>query len=303
MNPLPLGSIAICFTGILLGLIPLFKGALQDEFNCTMIALLRVVVALMCITLAAIRRKAAGRITGPIWPARSDIPAFLGYGCISLAAMNFFYIKSLTLTSAVAAVVSVFAAAPLTALAAGFLMGSERPGKKETGTILLSAFGCFLVNIHSTNGENQISGIAYAVLAGVCYGLYSAFGKRAGRQYDYTVAMFWQFLIAAAFTGLLGMLLGGLEGQFSLLAFPLPGKLIIGILGIGVISTFLPYLLYSYGLKQGVKAPTASALTLLEPVSACVVAALFLDESINWIQFLGGSLTVGCSFLLARQKN
>lgn len=75
-----------------------------------------------------------------------------------------------------------------------------------------------------------------------------------------------------------------------------------GILGIGVIATFIPYVLYSFGLKKGAKPSTASALTTLEPISAAIIAYFFMSEKLTVLQVIGITVVVVSSCFLALRR-
>lgn len=291
------GIIAICFTGISLGTIPLFKGILvQNNFVASEIALMRVSVAFMAVALLV---GAISVVKGcsTFMIKKKDLGAFIGYGAISIAAVNYFYLKSLTCTSTAIAVVTVFVAAPLTTLIAGFFTGAKT-SKQGVLCTLVIVFGCVLVNMQLATSDNRWDGIMYAALAGVCYGLYGIFGKSLAKDYDYPVMMFWQFLIASITTLIAMVLLGGnVLGTIASIG-AVSSKEMLAIAGIGVFSTFVPYLLYSYGLKKGVAPSTASALTLLEPISGTMIAFAYLGEAITLLQGYGMVIVIIGSVLL-----
>jgi len=105
------GIVAICLTGILLGTIPLFKGILVQKFCCSSIALFRVAVAFLSVSALVATSYLVSGSKGRFLIQRKHLGSFLGYGAISIAAVNYFYLKSLTCTSTAVAVVTVFVAA------------------------------------------------------------------------------------------------------------------------------------------------------------------------------------------------
>jgi drug/metabolite transporter (DMT)-like permease len=296
------GTIAICLTGILLGTIPLFKGILIQNFCCSSIAFFRVATAFLSISLFVIVKHLLNGTQGRFLIQRKHIWSFIGYGAISIAAVNYFYLKSLTCTSTAIAVVTVFVAAPLTTLAVSFFTDNRR-NKREIFFILLIVIGCIMVNMQTNSPNTQWDGIIYATIAGICYGLFSIFGRNIAEDYDYPVMMFWQFLIATIATFIAMLLLGevAMENIFDMRLITISN--VLSILGIGVISTFIPYLMYSYGLRNGVPSTTASALTLLEPISGTIIAFAFLNEMINLLQAFGILVVILFSVLLASKKS
>jgi len=296
------GTIAICLTGILLGTIPLFKGMLIQNFCCSSIAFFRVATAFLSISLFIMVKYLLNGQQGRFLIQKKHLWSFIGYGAISIAAVNYFYLKSLTCTSTAIAVVTVFVAAPLTTLAVSFFTGNKR-NRREVLCILLIVFGCIMVNMQTGSSGTQWDGILYASMAGVCYGLFSIFGKNVAEDYDYPVMMFWQFLIATIATFIAMMLLGELDLKSIFDMRLITTKNVLAVAGIGVLSTFIPYLLYSYGLKNGVSPTTASALTLLEPISGTIIAFAFLNEMVNPFQIFGILVVIFFSVLLASKKS
>ncbi|MEK8168838.1 DMT family transporter [Streptomyces sp. M19] len=67
----------------------------------------------------------------------------------------------------------------------------------------------------------------------------------------------------------------------------LPGKVLAGIVSLGVLSTGLAYVLY-FRLIGDAGATTASAVNYVVPVFAVVTGVLFLDEPVTWNLIVGG---------------
>ena len=71
---------------------------------------------------------------------------------------------------------------------------------------------------------------------------------------------------------------------------------IILILFLGVVHTGFAYFLYFGAVKQ-LKGQTIAVLSYIDPISAVIIAAIFLVEGMNFIQILGGVLILGSTFL------
>jgi DME family drug/metabolite transporter len=290
----PHGILAIATTGILLGTIPLFADVLGESLSSGAISLARVAVALLCVATFAFIGNVNVRIS---W---RHVGTFIGYGLVSVALVNYLYIKSLACTTTAIASVTVFVSAPVTTIIGDWLLGTKT-GTRNLLYITLIIIGCVLVNASPQDSvhDQHMMGMLYATLCGVCFGLFSLFGKKLAKDYGYPVMMFWQFLIATVATGI------------ALIAFDISAVVSIAhanqeqigaMVGIGVVATFLPYYLYSYGLKNGVEPSTASALTLLEPVSACLLAVIFMGEHMSAIQTVGIGTVLGGCLILGKTK-
>ena len=294
------GHLSIFMTGVLLGFVPLFKSELIDDFSSTWIVVFRICVAFMIISLVLlVKYSLFGYREKFFIRTRREIVGFMVYGIVCITAVNYFYIKSLTLTTATVAVVTVFTVLPLTTVLANVFVNKERTSVREMAYISMITLGCFLVTAQASN-ISGFMGILYAAAAGFCYGLYSVIGTKISSRYDYFVMMFWQFGIAAISSL---VLLLAFEYRSLINSDGIYWKLIAEnvwmILAIGFFATFLPYILYSYGIKRGVKAARASALTMTEPASATIISFLFLYEPISLIQVVGIAIVLFFSVALS----
>ncbi|MGI6308934.1 MAG: DMT family transporter [Dethiobacteria bacterium] len=71
---------------------------------------------------------------------------------------------------------------------------------------------------------------------------------------------------------------------------------IILILIVGIIHTGVAYFLYFTAIKE-LKGQTIAVLSYIDPISAVIIAAIFLGEAMNFTQAIGGMLILGSTFL------
>lgn len=64
----------------------------------------------------------------------------------------------------------------------------------------------------------------------------------------------------------------------------------------GVVHTGIAYLLYFSSMKK-LKGQTIAVMSYIDPISAVLMAALFLSESMTFVQIIGGILILGSTFL------
>ena len=74
---------------------------------------------------------------------------------------------------------------------------------------------------------------------------------------------------------------------------------VLGMLGLVVVSTVLPYIFYTRGL-EGVESGKASIITNIEPVVETLVGILVFHEALTIWTVLGVSCVFGCVILLAK---
>ncbi|MBS3680701.1 DMT family transporter [Ornithinibacillus massiliensis] len=64
----------------------------------------------------------------------------------------------------------------------------------------------------------------------------------------------------------------------------------------GIVHTGIAYLLYFSAIKR-LKAQTIAVMSYIDPISAVLMAAIFLSESMTLVQIIGGILILGSTFL------
>jgi drug/metabolite transporter (DMT)-like permease len=74
---------------------------------------------------------------------------------------------------------------------------------------------------------------------------------------------------------------------------------IIFILILGIIHTGIEYFIYFTSIRD-LKGQTIAVLSYIDPISAVVMAAIFLGEGMSFIQIVGGILILGSTFLSER---
>ena len=133
-------------------------------------------------------------------------------------------------------------------------------------------------------------GVLFGLGAGFLYALYSIFAPFGLRHYTPFTVVYWTFVF------------GGLGSLFLLDAGEMrtvfaDGRMILVALGLIVISTVLPYLLYTNGLAR-VESGKASILASLEPVVASFVGILAFGEPVSLMVFLGLGCILACVYVL-----
>jgi drug/metabolite transporter (DMT)-like permease len=135
--------------------------------------------------------------------------------------------------------------------------------------------------------------LATGLLSGFGYALYSIFGRYAlDRGYHSFTSTAWTFLIAAVCLapfvdyGSIGAALSSDAGTVILFA-----------LGVAVIVTVIPYLLYTAGLET-ILSSRASIMASVEPVVASIISVTVFGERMSLLGALGVLLVLGAVVLL-----
>lgn len=64
---------------------------------------------------------------------------------------------------------------------------------------------------------------------------------------------------------------------------------------LGILHTGIAYFFYFTSLQE-LKGQTIAVLSYIDPISAVIIAAVFLGESMSFIQMIGGVLILGSTF-------
>ncbi|OCR23449.1 transporter [Pseudomonas syringae] len=143
--------------------------------------------------------------------------------------------------------------------------------------IALAATGLLLlIPMGETSANLDLTGVVYALGAGVCWAAYILFGQKAGEDNGIQTAAL-GVLIAAIFIAPIGMVHAGT----ALLDI----ALIPTAIGVAILSTALPYSLEMVALTR-MPARTFGTLASIEPVFGALSGMLFLHENLTLLQWL-----------------
>ena len=275
-------SAAVIASGCLWGLMGLFRRSLGGlGFDSFVIVFVRCGAAALFFALTILLRdKSAFRIR------LKDLWCFIGSGLCSLLFFTVCYFQAMTLMSLSAAAILLYTAPCFVVLMSALLFQ-----EKLNGRLILSVFlafsGCCLVS-GLVGQETKISliGLLYGLGSGFGYALYSIFGKLALRRgYASSTINFYSCLLAALGAGLIF----GVKAPVALM-FSSSGTLALCLLA-GVVTSYLPYLLYTFGLS-GIEAGRASVMASVEPVVATLVGVLVYRESLDLFSLAGIALVL-----------
>ncbi len=216
---------------------------------------------------------------------RRDLWMFLGTGICSIVLCNICYFTAITLTTLSVAAILMYTA-PVFVMLMSALFFHERITARKLAALILSLAGCVMVTGVLT-GEQAVStaGILLGVGSGVGYALYSIFGRVALEKYEPLTVTAYTFLIAS----LVALPLCRPLSVVSL--FAAHHEAILPALLLAVVSTVMPYCLYTAGLQK-TEPGKASVMSSLEPVVASLVGVVAFRERLYWYSILGAVLVL-----------
>lgn len=247
-------------------------------------------VALVCmLAFVLIRHREALRIK------LTDIPLYVAIGACLFGAAAAYY-GAMVLTSEATAVVLMYTS-PIYVLIFSVLFFGERLTPLKITGVFGMLLGCCFVSGIFEGFTGNLAGILLGLLAGVSYGAYNIFAKIAMRRkcapLSTTLYGFAGMAIIAVCTcdpaGILPNMM-----QKPALLIPLS-------VALGVVTYVVPYFLYTLALRD-LPAGTASALGIVEPMSATLFAFFLLDAEPSVLSVIGILLILGCVLLLSRPE-
>lgn len=166
---------------------------------------------------------------------------------------------------------------PIMAAVFGLIFFKEIPQKSWYISTAIAIFGLVLLNIHGMNTFN-INSILFPVLAGTIYAFYLSQSKELLQKVRPELIMMYLFILSS-------LILLPLWFIFPC-AWVLTTRGMLIAIGLGVITTAIPYCLVMAGLKNCDTAKAAT-LSLGEPLGAAILGFTLLHEPINLMSFCG----------------
>ena len=224
-----------------------------------------------------------------------DIWCFLGTGIVSLLLFSTCYFSALNYTSLAVAAILLYTA-PFFVMLMSLVLFKEKMNGKKVMALLLAFTGCVLVS--GVGGDEDVSwiGILLGLGSGFFYALYSIFGRYAiNRGYGAWTMTFYTFLFCSIGCAFLSdwQVIGSVMAADSTNIF--------WVLGLGFVTAFLPYVLYSTGLEH-MESSKASILASVEPVVSALFGVFVFHETMSLWGVLGIALVLGAIVVLNVKK-
>ena len=217
-----------------------------------------------------------------------DIWIFLGTGLISIIFFNICYFLTIERTTLSAASILLYTAPCFVMIASAVLFKEKITFQKITA--LVTAFaGCALAG-GFVGGDIGVTVLLTGLGSGLGYASYSIFGKFALEKYHSFTLVFYTFLISS-----IGLFPFSDAAKAAETVFG-SGETALAALGLGVISTLMPYIFYTTGLKS-VEAGKASVMAFAEPMTAALAGTLIFHETLG-AENIAGMLLIFIALIL-----
>jgi drug/metabolite transporter (DMT)-like permease len=221
----------------------------------------------------------------------NDLGYFVILGGVIMALVQVTYFYSISKIQVVAAILLQYMSPILVAVFSVLFWKEKLTGSKLIALILAFA-GCYLVvgaynlQLLKMNELGVLGGLASALT----FAAYALLGERAMHKYSPWTVVFYAMFFAAITFHIIHPPFKYLHAGYS------PSQW-AWILYIVVMGTILPFSLYFIGINY-IRSTRAMITATLEPISAGVMAYVFLGERLDYPQILGAALVVVAIILL-----
>lgn len=276
----------IIFAGVFWGLISIFFDNLQKigftTFQCVSLRISFAALLLLVVILIKDRRLLKIKL--------KDIPIFVGMGLCCLGS-SVFYLWDIEMVGSSAVPALLLDTSPIFVLILSVIFLKEKITVIKIISLILTIAGVLLVTgVFNTKSAVSFTAILIGLLAGISYALYSIVNKKGIEKYNSLTLTFYAFLVAMV----IYVPLSGIIGNLKLL---LDVKTIGFSLGLGGVSTVLPFVLYSVGLKK-LPASKVSIFANIELVVATIVGVLYFKDTFSLLKIFGFVLVITSIILL-----
>ena len=207
---------------------------------------------------------------------------------LSIAGANFMYYLSLSRLPVAVAITIQYMAPALVVLSEVVVRGF-RPSRRMVGSLVAALIGvALLAELPSliASGTLRLDGLGLvaSVLAGISFATYIVTGEYVANGYGAQRSVLRGFIVASV----LWIVVQAARGRPDTL---LDRRFIPGVLFLAFATTIAPFLLFIWGLGR-IRSSEAGIIATLEPLTAAVIAYVWLHQSLSGWQIAGGALVI-----------
>lgn len=213
------------------------------------------------------------------WPWKATL-----LSALMMAVFQYCFFTSIRLTGIAIGTVVTIGSAPAFSGIVEWLLLKRRPTRVWIIATSLAIIGCVLL-FSNTGGiiVNPI-GISLSLTAGLLFSFYALFNKEVLEKVDAVPAVAVIFSVGAIML-MPFLFIFETEGLFT-------GRGIATTVYLGIATTSVAYILFSYGLKR-IPSSSAVTLSLAEPLTAAVLSVLIVGERLSNTSWMGIALLLG----------
>ena len=288
-----LGCVFVVLAASCWGLIGLLGAKLnQAGFSGLEVASLRITLASVILILVSPFVLNSLRVF-----QRKQLPLLSMQSLLGVFLMTVCYFLAVQHIGAALSVALLYTAPVWSMLLAHFLL-KERISFIGVMLTLITVVGVALCL--NTSAPLNWTGIAFGLLSGFSYACFGVLGKKALNNTPPTILLYSSVLISGMAMLFMPFFHSAMQKMFTDMA---PNIWMVALM-IAVVGTLLPYTLYTKAL-QWMPATRAQVLTIFEPLTAVLLAAVILHEPLGWPQYVGIAMILASALInaLAQPQN
>lgn len=296
----PIGLLQVCAAGVLWGTGGVVVTVLhqRDGLGAMTVSAWRMLLGAAALVVFAVATSRWRQIRETL---RSHPALAILVGLGTAVYQGLYFVSVLLVGVSVATVVSL-GLAPILASAWEHLHARTRPAAREVMVLSAALTGLVLISATAHEGsrapgDDPTLGLVLAVAAGASYAATTVLGHTLAQQVD-TIAL--TTCATAAGAVVLLPFFGVAAAAGEPIVTSSAASLVL-LLYLGVATMGLSYALLYAGLRT-TSGSAATVATLVEPLSAALIAALLLDERLAWPALLGGALILAAVVGLHRRE-
>lgn len=287
------------FAGVLIVIAGIFWGVMgvfvrtftQNGFTTMQIAALRLIVATVAMVLLLLIYKPK-----LLKISLREFPLLAVLGILSIGIMGVLYFTTIRLSTLSVAAVLLYLS-PAAVLLMSALFFKEKITAIKLLALSLAVSGCALVSGIIGGGSVGWLALLTGVGSAVTYGSYSIIGPMALKKHHPFTVTAYAFLAAAVFLLCLCQPVGMVQ---TIMAQPNGWLFFLQVLGLGLCTAVVPFMLYTLGLNH-TNPSKAAILACSEPVAATLFGMVFYREMPDLFAYLGMVL-VGAAIVILSKK-
>lgn len=246
-----------------------------------------ILAAVMLLAFTGWKDKALLKIQG------KNLPALIGSAFFSILFFNYCYFSTIRLMDLSAAAILLYTS-PIFVMLLSLVFFREKLTVKKIAALLLAFSGCLLVSgVLSSSTALSVPGLLLGLGSGLGYALYSIFSRVSLNQGLSSITITVYTFLFSAIGGLFLADLPVIIGVFRAHGM----GFVVFALFFTLVTTVLPYLLYTAGLSKVDNGP-ASVMASIEPVVATLFGFFVFSESPTLSAILGILLVLGALVVL-----
>ncbi len=274
--------IYLVFAGLCFGTIGLFVKGIGSNISTLLLVSIRLLSTALLVFLYQGARGTLGKLR--IGSKRQMFRALVG-GLLGFAVTFSLYLKSLLLIPVSEAVFLHYFAFPFSTIMYSTIILKEKVSKHDIIALVGAIGGLFLIyNVALFSESASVLGYTMAFISGITYSVVLLVLKYFGKRKTTLQTLFWPVLLG----GIVLLPVAFLEG----ITFNASGNTLYSLLGLVLLSTLAGYSMLARGLKHAKTAISSIVLIIIEPISAVILARIFLGEAVPGTSIIGGVLIV-----------